>query len=148
MKVYLDSCVFIVYVEKEISNSRIIMELAERGLFSVVISSHTIYEVIHNLKRQHSKDIASYIFSLIYVFPTLEIISEEEIIAYQKEHRYSIKDKDDLPHVVAYLISKSDYFVTTNRRLTQMEMPEAVEFMTPREFIEHVLNIRGFDVYY
>jgi hypothetical protein len=46
MKVYLDSCVFIVYVEKEISNSRIIMELAERGLFSVVISSHTIYEVI------------------------------------------------------------------------------------------------------
>ena len=32
MKVYLDSCVFIVYVEKEISNSRIIMELAERGI--------------------------------------------------------------------------------------------------------------------
>jgi hypothetical protein len=29
-----------------------------------------------------------------------------------------------------------------------MEMPEAVEFMTPREFIEHVLNIREFDVYY
>ncbi len=27
MKVYLDSCVFTVYVEKEISNSRIIMEL-------------------------------------------------------------------------------------------------------------------------
>ena len=148
MKVYLDSCVFIVYVEKEVSNSRIIIELAERGLFSVVISSHTIYEVIHNLKRQHSKDIAGYMFSLFYVFPNLEIVSAEEITAYQKEHHYSIKDKDDLPHVIAYLLSGSDYFVTTNRRLAQMEMPEIIEFVTPREFIEAVLNIRGFDIYY
>ncbi|KYK32216.1 MAG: hypothetical protein AYK19_15705 [Theionarchaea archaeon DG-70-1] len=112
------------------------------------ISFHTLYEVIHNLKRRHSKDIAGLMFSLIYVFPNLEIISEEEITAYQKEHRYSIKDKDDLPHVVAYLLSGSDCFVTTNRRLTQMEMPEPVEFMTPREFVEDMLDIRGFDVHY
>ncbi|MBU7028619.1 MAG: hypothetical protein HXS48_16915 [Theionarchaea archaeon] len=58
------------------------------------------------------------------------------------------KDKDDLPHVVAYLLSGSDCFVTTNRRLTQMEMPEPVEFMTPREFVEDMLDIRGFDVHY
>ena len=70
------------------SNSRIIIELAERGLFSVVISFHTLYKVIHNLKRRHSKDAAGLMFSLIYLFPNLEIISEEETIVYQKEHHY------------------------------------------------------------
>lgn len=79
MKVYLDSCIF-VYVEKEISNPRIIIELAEQGSFSVVISSHTVYEIIHNLKRQHSKDMG-YMFSLIYVFPKLETISENVCVS-------------------------------------------------------------------
>jgi predicted nucleic acid-binding protein len=104
--------------------------------------------VVHNLKTRHSKDIASAVFSLIYLLPTLEIVSKERIIAHQKEHCYSIKDRDDLPHVTAYLLSKSDCFVTINRRLTQMEMPESVTFLTPKEFVKNVLKIEAFDIHY
>ena len=71
----------------------------------------------------------------------------QEIIAYQKEHCYSIKDRDDLPHVIAYLVLECDYFVTTNRKLTQMEMPEHVVFVTPK-FVEDMLNVKGVDTYY
>ena len=148
MKAYLDSCVFIIYAEKKIGNSQIIIESAKRGLFLPVISFHTIHEVVHNLKTRHGKDIASAVFSLIYLLPTLEIVSKERIIAYQKEHCYSIKDKDDLPHVIAYLLSKSDCFVTINRRLTQMAMPENVIFLTPKEFVENMLKTKGFDMHY
>lgn len=92
------------------SNSRIIIELAERRLFSVVISFHTLYEVIHNLKRRHNKDIAGHMFSLIYLLPNLDIIPEEEIIAHQKEHRYSIKDKEkNLINFWILFISLSPY---------------------------------------
>jgi predicted nucleic acid-binding protein len=148
MKAYLDSCIFIVYAEKEMSNSQIIIEAARCGLFSPVISFHTIYEVMHNLKTRHGKDVASAVFSLVYLLPTSEIVSRERIIAYQKQHYYSIRDKDDLPHIIAYLLSRSDYFITINRRLTQMEMPENVAFSTPKEFVESVQKIKGFNMPY
>jgi hypothetical protein len=63
MKAYLDSCIFIVYAEKEMSNSHIIIEAAKCGLFSPVISFHTIYEMFGD-----SQDLRVHITKTVTVF--------------------------------------------------------------------------------
>jgi hypothetical protein len=56
-----------------------------------------------------------------------------------------VADIDDLSHIYAYFESECDYFVTTNRRLTQMKIREFVNFKPPKEFVEKVLGMEGFD---
>jgi hypothetical protein len=52
-----------------------------------------------------------------------------------------VDDKDDLPHICSYFAGKCDYFITTNRRLTQMKIRNKVNFISPKKFIEK-LNLK------
>jgi hypothetical protein len=47
--------------------------------------------------------------------------------------------------------SRSSTFLlreSENQRLTQMEMPDNVALLTPKEFVESALKIRGFSMAY
>jgi hypothetical protein len=56
-----------------------------------------------------------------------------------------VADIDDLPHICAYFEGECDYFVTANRRLTQMKIRESVNFKSPKEFVEKVLGMEGIE---
>ncbi len=73
--------------------------------------------------------------TLIWTIQGLHIVSKEEIEAIGDMYRELVNDEDDLPHVNAYFASECDYFITTNRRLTQMKIKKKVNFMSPKKFL-------------
>ncbi len=54
-----------------------------------------------------------------------------------------IADVDDVPHIHAYFAHECDYFVTTDRRLTEMKIREKVNFRSPRSFLQ-ILGVKGY----
>jgi hypothetical protein len=49
MNVYLDTNVFLIFVEEDMSNCEIILRAAENSLFTAVISFHAFNEISKNL---------------------------------------------------------------------------------------------------
>jgi predicted nucleic acid-binding protein len=122
-------------LEEKISNSELVIEAANEGLFIPVVSFHTFKEVMHNVKSRYSKDTASWMRTLIWTMQGLNIVRKEEIDTIEDKYRDLIDDEDDLPHVNAYFTSKCDYFITTNRRLTQMKIKNKINFISPKRFL-------------
>jgi predicted nucleic acid-binding protein len=144
IKAYLDTNIFLIFLEEEISNSELVIEAANEGLFIPVVSFHTFKEVMHNVKSRYSKDTASWMRTLIWTIQGLYIVGREEIDKIGETYRDMVDDEDDLPHVNAYFASECNYFVTTNRRLTQMKIKKKVNFMSPKNFlIEIGLDVLG-----
>lgn len=135
IKAYLDTNLFLIFLEEEISNSELVIEAANEGLFIPVVSFHTFKEVMHNLKSRYSKDIASWMRTLIWTMRGLAIVSKEEMDAIKDKYRDLVDDEDDVPHVNSYFASKCDYFVTTNRRLMQMKIKNKINFISPKRFL-------------
>ena len=135
IKAYLDTNIFLIFLEEEISNSELVIEAASEGLFIPVVSFHTFKEVMHNLKSRYSKDTASWMRTLIWTMQGINIVRKEEIDTIEDKYRDLVDDEDDLPHVNAYFTSKCDYFVTTNRRLTQMKIKNKMNFISPKRFL-------------
>jgi predicted nucleic acid-binding protein len=142
IKAYLDTNIFLIFLEEEISNSELVIEAANEGLFIPVVSFHTFKEVMHNVKSRYSKDTASWMRTLIWTIQGLYIVGREEIDKIGETYRDMVDDEDDLPHVNAYFASECNYFVTTNRRLTQMKIKKKVNFMSPKNFLIEI----GLDV--
>jgi len=59
MNVYLDTNIFLIFVEDNISNCEIILRAAENSLFIPVISFHTLNEISRNLKSRNLKTLFS-----------------------------------------------------------------------------------------
>jgi predicted nucleic acid-binding protein len=144
---YLDTNIFLIFLEEGISNSELVIEAASEGLFIPVVSFHTFKEVMHNLKSRYSKDTASWMRTMIWTLHGLHIVSKEEIDKISDKYRGLVDDEDDLPHVNAYFASKCDYFVTTNRRLTQMKIKKKVNFISPKKFLTE-LDLKPLDSKY
>ena len=136
IRAYLDTNIFLIYLEEEISNSKIVINIAEDGLFIPVVSFHTFKEITHNLKSRKSKDLASWMQIFIWSIQDLTIIQKKEIDQLGEKFVDLVDDKDDLPHIHSYFAGNCDYFVTTNRRLTQMKIKSQVNFITPKKFVE------------
>jgi predicted nucleic acid-binding protein len=136
IRAYLDTNIFLIYLEEEISNSKIVINIAEDGLFIPVVSFHTFKEITHNLKSRKSKDLASWMQIFIWSIQGLTIIQKKEIDQLGEKFVDLVDDKDDLPHICSYFAGNCDYFVTTNRRLTQMKIKSQVNFITPKKFVE------------
>ncbi len=60
---------------------------------------------------------------------------EEEIDKIGEKYRRPVDDEDDLPHINAYFAAGCDYFITVNRRLTQMKIKDKVNFISPKRFL-------------
>ncbi len=135
IKGYLDTNIFLIFLEEDISNSELVIEAANNGLFIPVVSFHTFKEVMHNLKSRYSKDTASWMRTLIWTMQGLHIVRKEEIDAIKDKYHDLVDDEDDLPHVNAYFASRCDYFITTNRRLAQMKIKKKINFISPKRFL-------------
>ena len=136
IRAYLDTNIFLIYLEEEISNSKIVISIAEDGLFIPVVSFHTFKEITHNLKSRKSKDLASWMQIFIWSIKNLTIIQKKDIDQLDGKFIDLVDDKDDLPHICSYFAGKCDYFVTTNLRLTQMKIKSQVNFITPKKLVE------------
>ncbi len=135
IKAYLDTNIFIIFLEEEISNSELVLNSANEGLFIPVVSFHTFKEVMHNLKSRYSKDTASWMRIFIWSIAGLHVVLEEEIDKIGEEYQVLVNDEDDLPHINAYFAAECDYFITVNRRLTQMKIKDKVNFISPKRFL-------------
>ena len=144
IRAYLDTNIFLFYIEEEISNSKMVVNIAEEGLFIPVVSFHTFKEVTHNLKSRKSKDLASWMQIFIWSIQGLTVIQKKEIDKLNGKFGDLVDDKDDLPHIYSYFVGNCDYFVTTNRRLTQMKIKDNVNFITPKRFVEK-MNLNSID---
>jgi len=144
IRAYLDTNIFLIYLEEDISNSKIVINIAEDGLFIPVVSFHTFKEVIHNLKSRKSKDLASWMQIFIWSIQGLTVIQKKEIDSLSKKFADLVDDKDDLPHICSYFAGNCDYFITTNRRLTQMKIKSQVNFISPKKFVEK-LKLKSID---
>ena len=120
IKAYLDTNIFLIYLEKELTNSRLVINAAEDGLFIPVVSFHTFQEVTHNLRSRKNKDVASWMQIFIWSILGLTVVQKKDIDRSIEDLSDLVDDKDDLPHICAYIAGNCDYFVTTNRRLTKM----------------------------
>ena len=136
IRAYLDTNIFLIYLEEEISNSKIVINIAEDSLFIPVVSFQTFKEITHNIKSRRSKDLASWMQIFIWSIQDLTIIQKKEIDQVSDKFVDLVDDKDDLPHICSYFAGNCDYFVTTNRRLTQMKIKSQVNFITPKKFVE------------
>lgn len=135
IKAYLDTNIFLIFLEEEISNSELVIEAANEGSFIPVVSFHTFKEVMHNLKSRYSKDTASWMRTLIWTIQGLNIVRKEEIDDVGDMYCELVDDEDDLPHIKAYFTSDCNYFVTTNRRLAQMKIKKKENFISPKDFL-------------
>ena len=88
---------------------------------------------------------AGFLLFYIWSLPDIIVIQREQFRKYEKQYSNLVADIDDLPHIYAYFEGECDYFVTTNRRLTQMKIRESVNFKSPKEFVEKILGVEGFD---
>jgi len=52
--------------------------------------------------------------------PDLEIIEVKDS-GHLEKYKSSVADIDDIPHIVAYFSGRCEFFVTENRKLTQMK---------------------------
>ena len=136
IRIYLDTNIFLIYLEEEISNSKIVINLAEDGAFIPVVSFHTFKEVFHNLRSRKSKDMASWMQIFIWSIRGLTVIQKKDIDGLSTKFVDLVDDKDDLPHICGYFPGNCDHFVTTNRRLTQMKISSKVNFISPKKFVE------------
>ena len=136
IKAYLDTNIFLFYLEKDISNSKLVINLAVKGLFIPVVSFHTFQEIGHNLKSRKSKDLASWMRIFIWSINGLTVIQKNEIDQIIEKFVELVDDKDDLPHICGYFVGNCDYFVTTNRRLTKQKIGKKVNFVSPKKFVE------------
>lgn len=143
-KAYLDTNIFLIFLEEKISNSELVIEAASEGLFIPVVSFHTFKEVMHNLKSRYSNDTASWMRTMIWTMQGLYIVGKEEIDTIEDKYRDLVDNEDDLPHVNAYFASGCHYFVTTNRRLTQMKIKNKINIISPKKFLME-LEIKPLD---
>jgi len=145
IRAYLDTNLFLIYLEEDISNSKIVVNSAEDGLFIPVVSFHTFKEVTHNLKSRKTKDLASWMQIFIWSIQGLTVIQKKEIDHLGEKFVDLVDDRDDLPHICSYFAGNCDHFVTTNRRLTQMKINSQVNFISPKKFVEK-LKLDSIDI--
>ncbi|MCD4844740.1 MAG: hypothetical protein K8R25_09665 [Methanosarcinales archaeon] len=142
---YFDTNVFIIGTLQPDSNSRLILREIKKGNFKVILSDYLIDEVLHWFKINKGKDFASMERLFIVSLPSSVIINDFEWSLFIDDWEDFVADIDDLPHICSYFAGEADYFVTANRRLTEMKIKDHVNFMSAKEFIENVCSYDGID---
>jgi len=78
MNCYLDTNIFLIFVEENISNCDIVLRAAENSLFTPVISFHTFNEISKNLKSRDLKDLAGFLLFYIWSLPDIIVVQREQ----------------------------------------------------------------------
>ena len=144
LKAYLDTNIYFISRINSKTNSRLAINATINEQFEVVQSDHLYDEIQSLFKRKFNKDIASFQIKFMRAFPLKTIIYKENWSLLINQFKRYVTDMDDLPHICSYFFGKCDYFVTINRRLTQMEIKNQVNFITPKKFVEK-LELKSID---
>jgi predicted nucleic acid-binding protein len=142
---YFDTNIYIIGILQSNSNSRLILREIKKSNLKVVLSDYLIDEVLAWFKINKGKDFASMVRLYMMSLPSSEIINDFEWSVFIDDWKSSVADIDDLPHICSYFASEAEFFVTANRRLTEMKIKEQVNFMSAKQFIEEVCDIDGID---
>ena len=144
LKTYIDTNVYFLSQLDPDSSSRQVLDLAKEGRFLVVQSDYLLDEAFQLFKQEFGKDVASKMRLLMISIPYTDIAVKHEWQIFIKRYKEMVSDIDDLPHICSYLVKDCDYFVTTNRRLTQMKIKDtgcllAYKFGCPLSKIQDIL---------
>ena len=136
LRAYLDTNIYYISRKYPKTNSRLTLNAAINEQYLVVQSDYLYEEILTLFKRKFNKNIAGYQRNLMLSLPLKIIINSQDWLVIANKYKNKITDLDDLPHVCSYFVGKCDFFITVNRRLTQMEIKEEVNFITPKRFVE------------
>lgn len=143
IRVYLDTNVLAFSLQMT-TNSRKIFRLALDQRVEVVISDYLIEETRTLIMRLYGKDSFSKLRYSVEQIPNKKKIYVFDHGAVFQEFSKIVVDKNDLPHICSYVVAGAEYFVTTNRKLTQEKVKSRINFITPKKFIE-LLGLESFD---
>lgn len=142
---YFDTNVYIIGILQPNSNSRLILQEINKSNLKVILSDYLIDEVLSWFKVHKGKDFASMVRLYMISLASSEMINDFEWSVYVDDWKSFVADIDDLPHICSYFAGEAEYFVTANRRLTEMKIKEHVKFSSSKEFIENVCGLDGID---
>lgn len=142
---YFDTNVYIIGILQPDSNSRLILREIKKGNIKVVLSDYLIDEVLAWFKIHKGKDFASMVRLYMMSLPSSEMINDFEWSVFVDDWKNFVADIDDLPHICSYFAGEAGYFVTANRRMTEMKIKEHVNFMPAKKFIENACGLDGID---
>jgi len=135
IRAYLDSNVFIFGKERQESNSRIILDLAEEGKIVPVISYLTLEELREYFSRRYNGETAINEIYYLITLPNLEIVPRDKVKQEIGGYRGVVVDKN-LPHLISAMLSNADYFVTYNRHFINSRAKEHVKIVTQADFVK------------
>jgi predicted nucleic acid-binding protein len=145
IRVFLDSTVHLFAYRSAKTNSSLVLAGMDGVLFQPVVSYKTLAEIQKRTRDLYGKDIAGLVRWNLLMLPKLIIVTTKEIAPLLSQYDEYVRDKADLPHICAYFAANCRYFVTSNRRLTKMDIGQFVNFTSPREFVEETLRARPYD---
>jgi len=135
IRAYLDSNVFIFGKERQESNSRIILDLAEEGKIVPVISYLTLEELREYFSRRYDRETAINEIYYLITLPSLEIVPRDKVKQEIGGYKGVVVNKD-LPHLTSAILSNADYFVTYNRHFINSRAKEHVKIVTQADFVK------------
>jgi len=146
LRAYLDSNVFIFGKERQESNSRIILDLAEEGKIVPVTSYLTLEELREYFSQKYDRETAVNEIYYLISLPNLEIVSRDKVKQKIGGYKGVVVDKD-LPHLVSAILANADYFVTYNRHFIDSRAKEYVKVVTQADFVK-LLGIKTQQISY
>ena len=139
MDIFVDTSVFIYAFTFPLSNSKIILNLAESRDFHVVVSELVLVEFKKFVKQEFTEKEAY--SAQVYLETLAEIVPKEEIQFVQKELNGRIADKD-LDHLataeyrdVVFIIAYDKHFEVSSK------------YRTPKKFLQE-FGIKTFETEY
>jgi len=135
IRAYLDSNVFIFGKERQESNSRIILDLAEEGKIVPITSYLTLEELREYFSRRYNRETAINEIYYLITLPNLEIVPRDKVKQEMGRYKGVVVEKD-LPHLISAILSNADYFVTYNRHFINSRAKEYVKIITQADFVK------------
>jgi predicted nucleic acid-binding protein len=138
LSIYLDTNIYIFgLLDGKSSSALLLREILERDIM-IVQSDYLFDEVLHWFRERKGKDSVGLVRTYLLTIPNREFINKAEWSYFLDKVKDEVADKDDLPHICSYFAGSADYFVTANRRLTQMKIRDKVKFLSPDDFLVRI----------
>jgi predicted nucleic acid-binding protein len=139
VRALLDTNVFIYAYEIPESNSNLIIDVLNRGLFEAVITESTFKEIYRYFRKYYSKKLADAF--RIYLFTACKLIFSYQLEEHSAKYVTLVNEKD-LEQVVAVREFGIKYLVSYDRHFEGLD-----EYRTPKQFAE-LLGLRAHMVNY
>jgi predicted nucleic acid-binding protein len=139
IRALLDTNIFIYAYEIPESNSDLVINALNNGLFEAIITESAFKEVYRYFRKYHSKRLADAF--RIYLFAVCKIIYSYQLDEYSAEYARLVNEKD-LEQVIAVKEFGIKYLVSYDKHYEGIE-----EYRTPRQFAE-LLKLKARPVNY